>query len=51
MNLEKNVSLYEEIFHILAGDEISVRRLSSLRNEDALPEGRPGSGIPEHGGD
>jgi len=50
MNLEKNVALYEEIFHPLVGDEISVGKPSSSKSENALPEGCPGCGVPEHGG-
>ena len=42
MSLEKNVALYEEIFHALAGDGVLARRPSSSRSE-----GVPGVG--QHG--
>ncbi len=36
MNLEENVTLYEEIFHDLTGDGFFARRPSSSRSGDAL---------------
>ena len=43
MSLEKNVALYEEIFHALAGDGVRARRPVSSRSEDAL------GGLDSHG--
>jgi hypothetical protein len=42
MSLEKNVALYEEIFHALAGDGVLAGRLSSSKNEDVLGIGHHG---------
>ena len=42
MSLEKNVALYEEIFHALAGDGVRARRASSSRGEDAPGVGHHG---------
>lgn len=42
MNLEKNVALYEQIFHALAGDGVFARRSFPLKDEDV-------SGVGHHG--
>lgn len=36
MSLEKNIALYEEIFHTLAGDGVQSKRPTSSRSKDAM---------------
>jgi len=43
MSLEKNIALYEEIFHKVAGDGVLVRKPISSRSEDAF------GGLDSHG--
>ncbi len=42
MSLEKNVALYEEVFHALAGDGVPARRPIPLKSEDAPGVGHHG---------